>query len=109
MLSINVYDDHIAVFQELRRRGVVCHVASNQQAARAQFMSETLDYQSLFDGAFYSCFVGAAKPDEAFFRRALAALRYNAASVLFIDDREANVAAARAVGLRLPNLMGRTA
>ncbi len=40
-----------------------------------------------------------AKPDPAFFQAALAALATPAAQVLFIDDNEPNVLAARGCGV----------
>jgi len=83
----------------LRQRGVACHLATNQEPIRAAYMSERLGYQGLFDREFYSCRLGFAKPDAAYFQTLLARLALPPTAVLFLDDKEANVAAARAVGL----------
>jgi putative hydrolase of the HAD superfamily len=87
------------VVARLRARDVRVGLASNQQKLRAQYMSETLDYASRFDHLLYSCVLGHAKPNPQYFEQALMHLQLPGSAVLFFDDREANVAAARAVGL----------
>jgi putative hydrolase of the HAD superfamily len=82
------------------RRSVPCHLASNQDSYRARVMREHLRYGDVLDGLFFSCEVGAAKPDAAFFDTVVATLGLAAPEVLLIDDVAANVAAARAAGLR---------
>lgn len=97
--AIEVHADVMQTVQALRRSGIPCHIGSNQQAMRATHMSIGLDYRSLFDREFYSCFVGAAKPQAAFFDRVVAQLGCPAGAVLFLDDRPENVEGARAAGL----------
>lgn len=93
-------DPHILqIVQDLRRGGVACHLASNQQAHRAAFMSHTLGYAQIFDSLFYSCEIGARKPEAAYFAAVLTQLRIDPAHLLFIDDRAENVAAARQAGI----------
>lgn len=82
------------------RRSVPCYLASNQDSYRAQVMREHLRYDDLLDGFFFSCEVGAAKPDEAFFAAVVEALDVPAGQILFIDDLAANVDAARVRGLQ---------
>ena len=84
----------------LRASGYPCYLASNQEPYRARYMSETLAYRALFDGEFYSCTVGYAKPDPAYFAAILKAIAVPAEHVLFIDDHSTNVHAALSVGLR---------
>lgn len=52
------------------------------------------------DQVIASCHLGARKPDPDFFERLLGRLGCAPEHTLFIDDRAANVEAARAVGLR---------
>jgi len=97
--------DVLAHIAALRRHGIPCYLATNQQPHRARHMSTHLGYARLFDGAFYSCDVGAAKPARAYFAAVLRALGVPAGRILFLDDHEENAAAARALGLqgvRLP-------
>lgn len=84
---------------QLRSDGVMCCLATNQDPERASYMEEVLGYQDLFDHSFYSCRLGVAKPDPGYFAAALAELGCPASEVLFLDDTEPNVVAARQVGL----------
>jgi putative hydrolase of the HAD superfamily len=97
--AIQPYDDVIAIVRSLRQAGTPCHIASNQQAGRARHMSEALGYKEIFVEEFYSCRVGFAKPDVAFFHRILQLLDLPSQYVLFIDDRIENADAAKRAGL----------
>jgi putative hydrolase of the HAD superfamily len=92
--------DVVALIQSLRAAGIGCHLATNQQAYRRTLMQDERGYGAWFDQTFYSCDLGLAKPDPAYFRAILADLQVPASEVLFIDDNEANVAGALGVGLR---------
>ena len=54
----------------------------------------------VIDAVYASHDLGVRKPDPAFFERLLAAEDVPPEQVLFVDDRESNVAAARDAGLR---------
>ncbi|MFG1816617.1 HAD family hydrolase [Kribbella sp. NPDC049174] len=88
----------VELIARLRARGIACHLATNQQAYRRAIMQER-GYGEWFDQTFYSCDLGLAKPDPAYFRAILGSIEVPASSVLFIDDNESNVAAALSVGL----------
>lgn len=90
----------IGTIARLRASGVRVHLATNQNPERGAHMRRTLGYDELFDGQYYSCELGLAKPDPAYFTAILELLRLPAGEVLFIDDSEANVEAAVSVGLR---------
>jgi putative hydrolase of the HAD superfamily len=90
----------VELIRELRAAGIACHLATNQQAYRRAIMEDERGYGAWFDRTFYSCDLGLAKPDPAYFRAILAEIDVPASEVLFIDDNEANVAGARAVGLQ---------
>jgi putative hydrolase of the HAD superfamily len=98
--AIRVDADIIAIVRELRACGIHCHLATNQQPHRARHMSELIGYRDLFNHEFYSCQMGIAKPDIGFFKFILAELEVPPSSVLFIDDREENVASAIEAGLQ---------
>ncbi len=94
-------DQSIAdVIGAVRKTGVRCYLATNQEAIKADFMSQTLGYVKLFDGEFYSCRMGVAKPDVGYFQRIVDELRVEPDSLLLLDDRMENVESARAAGLR---------
>ncbi|WP_350274627.1 HAD-IA family hydrolase [Kribbella sp. HUAS MG21] len=91
----------VELIQSLRAAGIGCHLATNQQGYRRAIMQDERGYGAWFDATFYSCDVGLAKPDPAYFRAILSAIDLPASSVLFIDDNEANVAGAASVGLQV--------
>jgi HAD superfamily hydrolase (TIGR01509 family) len=90
----------VALIRELRAAGAACFLATNQHELRRAYMSTSLGYDELLDGQLYSCDLGVAKPDPAYFTAALERIGYAAGSALFIDDREPNVLGARTAGLR---------
>lgn len=89
----------IQLVRTLQRSGVQCSLATNQEPHRASYMSGQLGYNGLFDHEFYSCRMGVAKPEHAYFAYIVDRLGLPPADVLFLDDNEANVYSARHVGL----------
>jgi putative hydrolase of the HAD superfamily len=89
----------IGWIQELRAAGIGCHLATNQHSYRRAIMNDERHYADWFDQSFYSCDLGLAKPDPAYFRAILAAVGKPASSTLFIDDNEPNIDGAREAGL----------
>lgn len=63
-------------------------------------MSETLGYRDVFDQEFYSCELGYMKPETGYFEAIVTETALPPSDMLFIDDREVNVTAARQVGLK---------
>lgn len=96
---IEVFPDVIEVIRELRAAGTPCYLATNQQEYRSAHMRADLGYDELFDDTFYSCELGLAKPDPAYFTAILERTGRRAAETLFIDDNESNVEGARSIGL----------
>jgi FMN hydrolase / 5-amino-6-(5-phospho-D-ribitylamino)uracil phosphatase len=75
------------------------HVASNYPVWIEQVRHD-LGLDDLVEGVWASHHLGVRKPDTRFFARILAAIGADPADCLFVDDREVNVQAALAVGLR---------
>ena len=86
--------------RDLRKAGYTTVLATNQQWERRAWMREQLGYDGLCDIDGYSCTLGVAKPDAAYFHRLLELARVEADQALFVDDSATNIAAAREVGLR---------
>lgn len=89
----------VSVLGAVRGGGVRCYLATNQHDYRRDRMRTVSGYDALVDGSFYSCEMGVAKPEAAFFRHIVTALGVAAGSLLLLDDLPDNVAAARAEGL----------
>jgi len=89
----------VGLIQQLRAAGIECHLATNQQADRRAIMHDERHYGDWFDQTFYSCDLGVAKPDPAYFKTILRAIDRPADHVLFIDDNADNIEGALSVGL----------
>lgn len=98
-LDIVVDETSMEITRELRERGFGVHLATNQNPERRDLMRTELGYDARFDQSFYSCELGFAKPDPAYFNTILDRLDAAADHVLFIDDNAANVEGARSAGL----------
>lgn len=85
---------------EVAASGVRCVLATNQQDHRKAYLRSRFGYDEVFEQSFYSCDVGARKPEAAYFERVLEALGVDAVDVGFVDDVAANVEAARRLGIR---------
>jgi putative hydrolase of the HAD superfamily len=97
---IEVSKDTLGVARALRASGVACYLASNQNSYRASYMRESLGYDDVFDGQFYSCDVGATKSSGTYFTRVLDVLGLPGPEVLLVDDSQTYVHSARSAGLR---------
>jgi putative hydrolase of the HAD superfamily len=94
-----VNEDIRALIGELRAQGnrVVC--GTNTIESHYQNHIEHGDY-ALFDQTYASCLMGVSKPDPDFWRIILTAEDVAAKDAVFTDDRQENVDAAAALGIR---------
>jgi putative hydrolase of the HAD superfamily len=83
----------------LRSAGYGVHLGTNQSLRRAAYMRHELGYDDLFDVSCYSAELRLAKPDPAYFRKAVELIGAPADEIVFVDDVEPNVDGARQAGL----------
>lgn len=84
--------------QELRGAGVTCCLASNQEKYRAEYMRTVMGLAAEFDTLFFSCEIGAKKPDARFYETVEAALGLGGEQIAFWDDSPSHVDAAKQRG-----------
>jgi 2-haloacid dehalogenase len=89
----------VALLAEVRAGGTPVHALSNMSIEGWAEAQERFAFLRDLDGAVISGLEGVAKPDRAIYDRLIERVDVAPAEVLFIDDRPANVAAARAAGL----------
>jgi putative hydrolase of the HAD superfamily len=79
-----------------------CMLATLNNEAREtnDYRFATFELRRYFKVALSSCYVGLRKPEPAMYRRALDIFGAPPARMLFIDDREENVAAAADSGMQ---------
>lgn len=90
--------DARAVLEGLRARGLRLGVLSNTLPSIDRTLA-FLGLNDLIDAAVATCTVGIHKPEPGAYHAAAQALGVPAGTVLFIDDKQENVDAARAVGM----------
>lgn len=94
----------VNAIKELRKQGVKCYLATNQEKYRTAYMRENMNFKSLFDGIYASADLGCKKPTQLFYERLLERIDPNkevpAHEILFWDDVEANVNAAKEMDIR---------
>lgn len=83
---------------DLKRAGYRLYVLSNMSREFIEFLRRIPVYRN-FDGEVISCEEHTVKPEPEIYRILLERYGLNGAETLFIDDREANVEAARRCGL----------
>jgi putative hydrolase of the HAD superfamily len=67
---------------------------------------ETFGLADIFDAYLSSCWLGLRKPSRKFYVRALQIAQADPRKSVFIDDREHNITAAQAIGMRTIHFSG---
>lgn len=88
----------LKAIQKLRQAGILCGLATLQERNRAEYMRTTMRFSALFDHLFFSSELGCLKLEHEFYRQIEAQLALPGEAILFWDDREKNVTAARECG-----------
>jgi putative hydrolase of the HAD superfamily len=85
---------------QLHAAGINTGLLSNMPWDLANYVRANFEWMEKFSFKTLSAEVGMIKPDPAIYEYTLRGLGVSAAETLFIDDREPNILAARALGMR---------
>lgn len=85
--------------QNLKQHGVLTAILSNMGDSVLENMQREFDWLSNFDVLLWSFQLKMAKPDPAIYHHALEKLGTRPEETLFIDDKNVNIEAARALGI----------
>jgi len=93
------WPDSLAVVRALAEAGSVrmC-MASNESDELTRYRERLFGLREIFDTFLASCWIGVRKPAAIFYERILAITSVRAEESLFVDDREENLVAAKALG-----------
>ncbi|MGH9114775.1 MAG: HAD-IA family hydrolase [Acidimicrobiales bacterium] len=91
--------ESIAAAERASRRGLRLAILSNAPVEVADGV-DAAPWLASFTRRFFSCRIRSVKPEPAIYEAVLEALRAGPEEVFFFDDRPANVAGARAAGMR---------
>ncbi|WP_433468111.1 HAD family hydrolase [Spirillospora sp. CA-128828] len=105
----DVDDDMVALVGELAGEGRTLGLLSNIIGDLVpRFEDRHGAWLAHFDALVYSCHIGVAKPDPRAYEICAERLGVRPADVLFFDDNERNVHAAREAGMRAELFTSRT-
>jgi putative hydrolase of the HAD superfamily len=79
---------------------------NNEPRETNEYRFRTFGLRDYFKVALSSCYLGVRKPKPEIFRLALDVLGRPAERILFIDDREPNIVAAEAMGIKSIHFAG---
>lgn len=100
-VSLPLPNGALGILAELAASGkYMLGTLNNEGRETNEFRFARFEIRKYIDVAFSSCYVGLRKPEPAMYRRALDVLGRPAERVLFIDDRQENVAGAEAAGMK---------
>ena len=95
------FDDALAVARDLAAAGRArLYTLNNESSALNVHRIRRFGLRPLFAAFCSSCWLGARKPERAMYARALAIAGAEPNESVFVDDREQNLAPARALGMR---------
>ena len=94
----NLEESLLSWTRSLRVAGFKTALLSNLHLRFSAHIRSSSEWLQLFDHQIFSSEVGLIKPDPAIFLECLQALRVKPEQTLFIDDRDANVKTAIALG-----------
>jgi putative hydrolase of the HAD superfamily len=99
--SVELPNGGLGILKELAASGNYMLGCLNNEAREPnEYRFREFGLRQYFEVALSSCYVGLRKPKDAIYRRALDILGVPAGRILFIDDRQENVAAAAAAGMK---------
>ena len=91
--------DMIALAKELKQKGLKVVTLSNNFKERAEFYGHYPWMSGLMDKTYFSWETGFVKPNVDAWKRVLSDFSLIASEVLYFDDQEKNLEAARSVGI----------
>lgn len=96
------FPDSLAVVREVAAtKSVRMCTASNESEELSRYRVRLFALTGIFDTFLASCWIGVRKPAPNFFERCLEITAARAEQSVFIDDREENITAAAAFGLKV--------
>ncbi len=92
-------DPLINFIHQARQKGISSYLATNNEKYRVEYMTEQLGLGKVFDKIYSSALLGYTKPDIEFFKSIVEELQIDKKEILFWDDSEANIKAAKEFGI----------
>jgi len=95
------FPESLRIARELARRpGLLLMTLNNESAELNLHRIAAFGLRQMFTAFLSSCWLGVRKPQPAIFERALGIVQAQPERVVFVDDREQNLAPAKAKGMQ---------
>jgi putative hydrolase of the HAD superfamily len=95
-----VNQELVDYIQDLRRKGISCILATDNEKYRFQHMLINFGFDSIFDKAYSSADLGCKKLNRDFFEKIISELdNISKKEILFIDDDIENIQIAEKFGI----------
>ena len=98
--SLVAIPETVELLYRLKAQGHALYCLSNMHLASIEYLERTQTFWDAFSGKVISCRVNLCKPEAGMYGHLLETFRIDAASAVFVDDVEVNLAAARQFGIR---------
>ncbi len=95
-----VIEGTVEILKELKQKGTPLYALTNWSAEKFPWAKEHFSFFNLFEGIVVSGEEKIIKPNPELYKRLLSRYNLKAEDCIFIDDNEANVEAARLLGIR---------
>lgn len=97
--SVNIKNESLlTVVKNLRREGIKCYIATEQERYRTDYIRRVM-FKDEFDGIFSTAEIGYKKNNPRFFENLVNTLGISAESIVYFDDSQSKLDAAKIVGL----------
>lgn len=95
----NINEELISFLPSLKEKGVKLYLGTNNEKYRTEFLWNTVGLGKHLDHSYASHSVGLKKPNQPYFNHIITDLNLPASEILFVDDDQKNVAAAKESGM----------
>ena len=99
-ISYPLMKSNFAYISTLKNKGYNLYILSNITKDSYEYIKNTIDIDSIFDGGIYSYQEGVIKPDKNIYERIINKYNLNKNETIFFDDKQKNVDAACEIGIK---------
>lgn len=93
----------IDLVKVLQSKNIKCHLATNQEGYRTEYMKNTMGFKDIFDHIFSSAEIGYKKPDREFYQFIFNWINKTESTakeeIFYIDDSQKAIDAANSFGI----------
>ncbi len=96
----NINKDMIKLVEELKSKGIVCILCTNNEQYRILHLSKRFSFSDIFDYMVTSYEAGAKKPDKRIFDKIVEKTKLKPSDMVFCDDEKNHVETAIKYGMK---------